>query len=80
MIFRPLTLLVALLSFSLAVPAPAATKKATRTPTKKAVRAVPAPAKPTPFEPFAASADGRAPTITAASAIVLDAATGQVSA
>jgi D-alanyl-D-alanine carboxypeptidase (penicillin-binding protein 5/6) len=73
---RLLPLFVALLSFALALPAPAATKKRTATTTKK-----PAVAKaetPAPVEPYTASEDGSPPTISGACAMVLDADSGRV--
>ena len=77
--FRSLQILSALLAFTLAQPADAATKKSAPTPQKKASPPRAARVeKPEPVEPFSASADGSPPAISAASAIVLDADTGQV--
>ena len=79
MTFKTIPIFAALLAFTFAQPADAATKKKTATPTKKA--AVPratAVKKPAPIEPFTAAEDGSPPVVTAASAIVLDADSGQV--
>jgi len=73
----PKLLTIVLLACSLVLPADAAATKKSATPRKAATpRAVPAKkATPVPYTP---EADGRPPSIRAASAIVIDAATGQV--
>ena len=79
MIFRTIPIFAALLALAFAQPADAATKKKT-TPTQTkpvAPRAKPVE-KEEPVEPFTPSEDGGPPVITAASAIVLDADSGQV--
>ena len=82
MTFRTIHIFAALLAFSLAQPAHAATKKS---PAKKPssqtqfiAPKTPATPKSDPLEPFIAAEDGSPPLISAASAIVLDADSGQV--
>ena len=76
---RPFHFLAALVAFTFAQPADAATKKSTRATTAKAAAPKAKPVeKPAPLEPFSAAEDGSPPAITAAAAIVLDADSGQI--
>ena len=79
MTFRTIQIFATLVAFTFAQPADAATKKPAATAQKKptAPKAKPVE-KPEPLEPFSAAEDGSPPFISAASAIVLDADTGQV--
>ena len=79
MTFRTIPLIAALFALTFALPADAATKKrATSAPAKSApVRAKPV-AKPEPVAPYTPSEDGTPPVVSAASAIVLDADSGQI--
>ena len=79
MTFRTIPFIAALLALTFALPADAATKKrATSAPAKSApVRAKPVE-KPEPVAPYTPSQDGTPPVVSAASAIVLDADSGQV--
>ena len=78
--FRTIQIFATLLAFSFAVPAEAAAKKkpAAKTQNKNATLFVQPEEKSEPLEPFTASEDGSPPLISAASAIVLDADSGQV--
>ena len=82
MTFRTIQIFAALLAFSLAQPANAATKKKARkkptSPTQFIAPKTSETPKSEPLEPFIASEDGRPPLISAAAAIVLDADSGQV--
>ena len=79
MTFRFFSAFAALLAFAFAQPADAATKKQTTSAQKKPAAPPPTPSeKPAPLEPYTAAEDGSPPEITAASAIVLDADSGQV--
>ena len=78
---RTIQTLAALLAFAFSLPADAATgkKSAARAPKKTASDANGTLfEKPDPLEPFSAAEDGSPPLISAASAIVLDADSGQV--
>ena len=79
MILRTIPAIAALFAFAFALPADAATKK--RSAPAQAKSAIPrakAVEKPEPMEPFSAAEDGSPPVVSAASAILLDADTGQV--
>ena len=79
MTFKSIPIFAALLALIFTQPADAATKKKTATPAKKPAGArATAVEKPAPIEPFTAAEDGSPPVVTAASAIVLDADSGQV--
>ena len=80
MTFRTIPIFAALFAFAFAQPADAATakKKPTSTQTKRAVPRATAVEKPAPIEPFTVAEDGSPPVVTAASAIVLDADSGEV--
>ena len=79
MTFRTLPVFAALFAFIFAVPVDAATKKrpasTQKTPVAPRAKAV---EKSAPIEPYTSAEDGSPPQITAASAIVLDADSGQV--
>ncbi len=82
MIRRFASLLAFALTFALAVPSPAATKK---TPAKKPASTKPVapkpaaiPRKPAPVEVFAVEPGSAAPVLRASSAILLDANTGEI--
>ena len=78
--FRTIHILAALFAFAFAQPADAATKKkpAASAQKKTSVANETLFEKPQPLEPFSAAEDGSPPLISAASAIVLDADSGQV--
>ncbi len=77
--FRTIPIFAALLVFTLAQPSDAAAKKrAASAKAKPAATSADEMEKPQPYEPFFPSPDGSAPAIFAASAIVLDAGSGQV--